>query len=507
MTAGSFNEREGTLDADNKTHILCRHHIAAVGSLANVPVLGASTPTAQLPQPPVRRSSAGLLNTTLRVGFAANDIGAHQVYTRTYEGMIPGPTLRVKPGDALKLKLQNELPPNGDEGYSGDMNIPHEVNTTNLHLHGAHLSPLKNSDNVFLAVPPGEAFDYEYQFPTNHWGGFFWYHSHKHGAVYQQLRGGMSGGLIVDGPLDEVPEISAAKDVLMVIHELELGNDGEVLDIVPTATVGGDVFPIDQRYLTINGVVKPEIHIKSGEVQRWRINNATSNLFIPLSVDGHLLHIIANDGIAVGAATPTESQFLSPGNRVELLIKGGVPGRYALRKQEYHPSGSSGEPDYVDLEIGTVVVHESSLDMPLPTKLPVQMRDITDDEITGKRTVAFGISLRENALPGFLMDGKAFDPNRIDQRVRLGTAEEWTITNDSIADHPFHIHTNPFQVTHVGGVRLDTPVWADTFNVKKQGGTITLRTRFEDFEGLIVAHCHVISHADFGMMQTVNIAK
>jgi FtsP/CotA-like multicopper oxidase with cupredoxin domain len=71
-------------------------------------------PGAPLVEPEVRRSSNGVLETTLRMRYAWKHIGGYRLYMRTYEGTIPGPTLRVKPGDTLRIKLVNDLPPNRD---------------------------------------------------------------------------------------------------------------------------------------------------------------------------------------------------------------------------------------------------------------------------------------------------------------------------------------------------------------------------------------------------------
>jgi FtsP/CotA-like multicopper oxidase with cupredoxin domain len=73
-------------------------------------------------------------------------------------------------------------------------------------------------------------------------------------------------------------------------------------------------------------------------------------------------------------------------------------------------------------------------------------------------------------------------------------------------DHPFHIHTNPFLVTRIDGVTLAEPVWRDTVNVRGHG-SVTLRSRFEDFTGRFVLHCHILNHEERGMMQTVEVYK
>ncbi|MGA7609177.1 MAG: hypothetical protein WCF49_03230, partial [Xanthobacteraceae bacterium] len=69
---------------------------------------------AALIEPEVRRSANGELRTNLRVGYTYKDIGGYRLSLRSYEGTIPGPTLRVKPGDVLRMRLTNALPPNPD---------------------------------------------------------------------------------------------------------------------------------------------------------------------------------------------------------------------------------------------------------------------------------------------------------------------------------------------------------------------------------------------------------
>ena len=90
--------------------------------------------------PEVRRSASGVLPTTLRVGYAYKDIGSYRLSLRRYEGDIPGPTFCVRPGDTLRIKLINALPPNPD-AVPVDQMLPHHFNTTNLHFHGGHLDP------------------------------------------------------------------------------------------------------------------------------------------------------------------------------------------------------------------------------------------------------------------------------------------------------------------------------------------------------------------------------
>jgi FtsP/CotA-like multicopper oxidase with cupredoxin domain len=158
-----------------------------------------------------------------------------------------------------------------------------------------------------------------------------------------------------------------------------------------------------------------------------------------------------------------------------------------------------------------VVVAGEPLAMKLPTTLPPSpLATIRDEEITGHRRLTFSSTAPEAADSEhwqeykFQIDGQNFDMNRVDQRVRLGAVEEWTIVNLHIHDHIFHIHTNPFQLIRVNGQPLAEPVWLDTV-VLPRNGSLTFRSRFLDFTGRFVLHCHMMNHEELGMMQVVEV--
>ena len=136
------------------------------------------------------------------------------------------------------------------------------------------------------------------------------------------------------------------------------------------------------------------------------------------------------------------------------------------------------------------------------------------DHYGRRRTLVFGATEPQNNISGhwqeyaFTMDGKIFDPARIDQRVRLGAVEEWTIRNThKHDDHMFHIHTNPFQVIEIGGQPQADRTWRDTVVVPRPaaGGSTVIRTRFLDYTGVFMMHCHMMNHEELGMMQSVEV--
>ena len=144
--------------------------------------------------PPEVASSNGVLEVTLAAEEKEIDIAGQKVKARVYNGLYIPPTLRVRPGDTMNIRIVNFL------------NQP-----TNLHHHGMNVSPLGNGDNVFLHVMPNDTFYQQIVILSLHPEGLLWYHPHMHGLVETQVFGGMSGGLIIEGILDPFPQLAGVK--------------------------------------------------------------------------------------------------------------------------------------------------------------------------------------------------------------------------------------------------------------------------------------------------------
>jgi FtsP/CotA-like multicopper oxidase with cupredoxin domain len=124
---------------------------------------------------------------------------------------------------------------------------------------------------------------------------------------------------------------------------------------------------------------------------------------------------------------------------------------------------------------------------------------------------AFGTATEQaSTTPGLPTEFIPFQSTRaLKQTVALGSVEEWTIYNMNTVRHPFHIHVNPFQVVKINGQPVD-PYWADTIALPPMGTpsnptSVTFRTRFADFHGAFVMHCHMLAHEDLGLMQMVEV--
>lgn len=484
----------------------------AVALGAGLPVIRGCPDNSLLRTVEARTSVNGLLDTSLTVKLAQNSIGGDTLFSRTYEGKIPAPTFRMQPGDTLRLRIKNELPddPSGimmsmtgdDKGMQGGFNA------TNFHSHGLHVSPKGIADNPYRMFLPGTAHDVEIQIPDDHPEGTYWYHPHHHGAVTVQLMGGMAGALIVEGETDTVPEIAAATEHIMIIQEIRIDANGETPLLDADAFHGGNhaMFPGSTLHWTINGQVNPTIIMRPGEVQRWRFIQAGVETFTPLALDGHVLHQIAMDGITFAKPAQVDKVLLAPGNRADVLVKAGTAGTYSLRKLAYN----QGQGEVAEEVLATIKVQGQAVNMGLPKNLPTpsSLTFIEDDEIVRTRQVTFSVDSPPpgEMFPVFAINGKLFDPDRIDEEVPIGSVEEWIITSATSDQHPFHIHVQPFQVTQISGNPVKPKRWQDTVIVPGFG-LVRVRMRFTDFLGKSVFHCHILTHEDLGMMANFRIVK
>ncbi len=471
---------------------LCLAAAAASGAGCTT-LLSGPAKGAELRQPPQVRSGNGLLATDVRAVYGHYDLAGRPVSLRGYDGLPVARTLRVRAGDRLDLHLWNDLPwEAGGEMCGG--NVPHALNTTNMHLHGVHVSPNEPSDYILLNLVPkgpqkaGSISDYAYSYAigADHPPGTYFYHAHYHGSVALQVSSGMAGCLIIEGSVDDIPEIRAAAERVLMVQSPCVGPDGTCEDPALLNQPGPTY---------INAQLMPTITMAPGEVQRWRLVNATHDRLLRLMVaEPVTLVLLCADGNPLPMARPlTGALPLVPGNRADLLVKAPRrPGRYVV------DGGGTVGP------LATVVVEDApAKDMPLFSgALPAyrHLAPIGEAEVTMGRRLEFGMTGAPQHVT-YTINGVPFSCDT-PWEIPLGAVEEWEIYNQTNDPHPFHIHVNPFQV--VSGGNVDPGLWLDTVELPPNK-RVTLRTRFANFTGTFVFHCHTLPHEDMGMMQAIKV--
>jgi len=430
------------------------------------------------------------------------------------------------------------------------MNNPHLFNTTNLHVHGIQTVPhlfepvgTTNPAAMMIAIDPGQTYDYAFPIPADQPPGLYWYHPHHHGSTDVQVAGGMAGLIVVHGAIDQDPEIAAARDIRVVVQSLNLNpstTDPTLYEYEPVAYVAppqGYNLGTDFSLYTVNGqgvcwadnnannytpLPLPSLQMAPGEVVRLRFLNGTNAMWLPLVLPGFEIHMIAFDGVnfqtpfsvaqnGTTLVTPANMGantmvFVAPGNRMEMLIKApAATGSYKL--SALATNGVNFMP-FPQIDLMNVVVSGAPVTMGIPTALPTPTREyplITDGEIVNRRTITFSEGPADQLLTGFgfFIDNVLYEEMTVNYSAQIGTCEEWTIVNSGAEAHPFHLHENSFEVTHVNGTPVPIAIW-DTFPIPPStgggNGSFTLRVRFKGAPGKTVFHCHILPHEDTGMM-------
>lgn len=438
------------------------------------------------------RSQAGHLELALQPRQQVVPLGHQTATLFAYNGQVPGPTLEVNAGDSVQIILENQL-----------------ADTTNLHFHGLHIPPTGTADNVFLAVPSGETQIYEFVVPEQHPGGLFWYHPHYHGSVAAQVFGGLAGPLIIRGQVDAIPEVQAADEAILVLQDFDLNRQGHPQEPMPIFRQWGR----QGSLITVNGEHLPTLTIPQSGLLRVRLLNASPSRIYRLRLENHPWHLIGLDGGTLPEPVELEEDLiLAPGERADILVPGSrEPDAYALLSLPYDRGfadmlGGMEEPqqrragiENTPRAIAQFQYGEATTEVSLPKTLipaaalpePIRRREFVFDH---------GID-QGNA---FLINGRGFDHHRVDTTVQLNTTEDWRIINKAGIDHPFHLHTNGFQVVARNGQPTSLQVWKDVVNVKAYE-SVDLRVAFTDFPGKTVYHCHTLDHEDQGMMGILEI--
>jgi FtsP/CotA-like multicopper oxidase with cupredoxin domain len=351
------------------------------------------------------------------------------------------------------------------------------------------------------------------------------------------LANGMAGALIIEGDYDDKLKPFFTKQKVLVLQQF-----GTVLNLLRAATA-----PQSPDLVYVNGQYTPVLQMNPNEMQLWRIVKACHQMAVPLDKTKGIKWVqTAQDGVQFNPAnydpSDTDAAFsvpakskapfgsLAAGNRIDLLVQAPkTPGRFNVTFVNSF-TGQSTVLLTVDVKQDPAV-RSIPNPMPFPTpqqfpQMPGFLADLSFGDVKVRRelhfksvsdpSVAPGMSRGKNfpfPPPKHTIDGKQFS-GHIDQTMLLGATEEWTIYNDGGAAHPFHIHINPFQVVEIfdpaqspNPVRLPRPwVWWDNFAIPK-GGYFKMLSKFVDYTGMYVLHCHILGHEDRGMMQLVQVVS
>jgi len=460
-----------------------RRFLAGLAGLSALPLLSARGGAQAVPAPALVQAKL--------VAAAGEAQLAPEKYPRTpvwaFNGAVPGPVLRARQGDRLRVQVENAL-----------------EEPTTVHWHGIRLPNAMDGVPYITQRPidPGRSFTYEFSLPD---AGTFFYHPHQ--RSYEQVGRGLAGALIVEER--SPPEVD--RDLLWVLADYRLNGDasvrggfGNFMDLSHAGRIGNTV--------TLNGRVPDAVHVRAGERIRLRLVNAAPARVFALEFRGHRPWVIALDGQPVEPHEPRGGAVvLGPAMRADLILDmGAAPGSRHVVRDGFYPRLAY---DFVELEYGAEPpLRARAGDPPRLPDNPLAEPDLRAAErheivfsggmMGDMRGLPRGAAWAVNGLGnGCGDDGRPFEPLLV---LRKGRSYVLQLANDTLWHHPIHLHGHAFRVLSRNGAATKHREWLDTVMLEpRERAEIAL---VADNPGDWMFHCHVLEHQASGMMSCIRVA-
>lgn len=393
-----------------------------------------------------------------------------------YNGTIPGPLIDLDVGQELLVHFKNSLP-----------------EETTIHWHGVRLpAEMDGTPRMQEPVPPGGSFEYRFTLKDP---GLFWFHPHIRSD--EQVEKGLYGVIRVRAPTE--PE--SDEESIWALDDVSILPDGTLPTYLDDES---KMLGRQGNTLLINGQATPRIRWRAGALQRLRIVNVANGRFFNLSLPGHLWRVIGTDGGLIPRPYDTERLLISPGERYDVMVVAeGAPGaELTLTNQPYERGHDTGKA--APMGLAHIVISDEA---PLEgRKLPEEFADVERLE-EGSDDVK--LELNEKLVGAELLftinDATFPDVPVID--VPSGSVRRFAVTNSSAMDHPFHLHGTFFQVLTLNDEAVAEDRLANKDSViVPQMSTLRFVARFDEPGGWMY-HCHILEHAEGGMMGEVNVTE
>ena len=387
-----------------------------------------------------------------------------------YNGITPGPTIVAKRGRQVKVRQYNALPEH-----------------TTTHLHGGHIEAASDGHPVDF-VEPNNFKDYTYsniQRATT-----LWYHDHAEYLTAPHVYKGLAAFYIINDDNELSLNLpSGDKEVPMVIQDRSFNADGSFAYTGNRSGELGDT-------ILVNGAPQPYMEVSNTKYRFRILNGSNRREYILALSNGQQMIQIGTDGGLLPSPVNMDTIFMSPAYRSDIVIDfSQVPVGQSVVLQNLDGSGSTAE----IMRFDVVSSETDTSDVPAVLSTDIVPLQEADAVVTRR----FTFSMRRG---NWVINGQAYDPNRVDVNPKINTTEIWELTNRSMMNHPVHIHDIMWQVLDVNGRDPGTELMGerDTFVVRPMS-TVRVIGHFERYTGLYVFHCHNLEHEDFAMMANFEV--
>ena len=450
--------------------------LVMAGTAAIVPVSGAASPDypkfgAPLTIPPV------LTGQDIQIDIAQTEqqiLPGKKTTMWTYNGTFPGPIIRRPTGVPTNVTFTNDLPPS--------------AGALSVHHHGTQAPEEDDGQPASYLIAPGASRTYNYPGIDNgapERAAPQWYHDHRDMVTGRNVWMGLAGAFIYDDAFEQSLDLpQGAYDVPLMVTDREFDADNQI----PYRFVSGGVFG---DVILVNGVPQPFFEVGDRRY-RFRLYNTSNRRDYTFALsNGQAMTQIGTDSGLLPAPVSRTAIRLGPAERADVVIDfaGRLGEEIVLQNADaaFGPGDRDGE--VMQFRVTRDVTDDSS---PVPDTLrPVFA---TDEPVT-TRTWDLDRSGGE-----WTINGKPFDPARVDAQPVLGTTERWIFRNPTTLPHIAHVHLGDQKLVSRNGQPPAAHERVKESWYLAPGDEVVIDIKFTDHVGKFVFHCHVLEHEDSSMM-------
>jgi FtsP/CotA-like multicopper oxidase with cupredoxin domain len=424
--------------------------------------------------------AAGAADVTLEIAPCTLEASPkHHIRTVAYNGQIPGPLLRFRQGQVQTVEVHNR-----------------SSNEEVVHWHGLFLPPEIDGamEEGTPMIAPGDSVRYSM---TPDPAGFRWFHTHTFAGkdLARAQYGGLHGFVLVEerdnpGRFD--------RELFLALHDwgghFEGGGDGFMNPVYDVSTINGKAL----------GFGEP-IRVKQGERVLMHVLNSSPTEVHWIALAGHSFDVVALDGNTIPQAKNVPMLRLAPAERVSAIVVMSNPGAWVLGEVRKHVQSTG---------MGVVVEYASASGKPIwiqPESLTWSYQQFASPAET--KPAEAGVTRIELAFDSkfeghgaeelWRINGKSY-PHTDEPILKAGQRYRLAMRNESMDDHPMHLHRHTFEIRRVDG----SP---EIYGLKKDVVLVPARTTAEvefvaDHPGRTLFHCHQQDHMDRGFMMVFRYA-
>jgi spore coat protein A len=476
----------------------CRFHPGMRGELVVEGGSGGTRPVPVSFDQPLRLPKV-LTGATIRITVRKADVqvlpGGPKTPMWTYDGTYPGPTIRRPAGHDTKVTFVNLL--------------PKSAGSITVHLHGDHHSSANDGQPDSYLIPRGGQRTYDY--PLTNGGrpepaAFDFYHDHRMNETGRNNWNGLQGMFITDDKTEASLGLPTGRyDVPLLVSDRSFTADNHLVEPFPPNSPPGDE-TVGNRIL-VDGRVSPYLDVATHRY-RFRLLNASNFESYDFALSDGQSMVQIGTGNLLPKPVVRRDILLGPAQRADVIVDfaGELGHNIVLRsiaRTNQTPSGiATPTAPIMQFRVTQKVTDHS--------RLPSTLEKTPAINAPTKPSFTWTFALGGNAKTGtyWTVNGKPFDPKRVDVEVPLGSTQTWQLRNVSPITHYIHLHEEEWHTLSRDGRK--PPPWErgleDTWRLDP-GETVVVAARFTDYTGVFMVHCHMLDHEDDGMMAQFAVVK